>query len=89
MRRHSQNKQTYRGRNVDHLAKAAPSTGEARKLRQGKEGGKVRYSNRGGTKRELYAELARKGKLKPTKGGTGKGNSKPNSKSTKSGKGKN
>ena len=57
-------------------------------LRQGKEGGSVRYSNRGGTKRELYAELARKGKLKPTKGGKGKGNSKPNSKSTKSGKGK-
>jgi hypothetical protein len=65
-----------------------PEHWRGQKLRQGKEGGKVRYSNRGGTKRELYAELARKGKLKPTKGGTGKGNSKPNSKSTKSGKGK-
>jgi hypothetical protein len=66
-----------------------PEHWRGQKLRQGKEGGSVRYSNRGGTKRELYAELARKGKLKPTKGGTGKGNSKPNSKSTKSGKGKN
>ena len=65
-----------------------PEHWRGQKLRQGKEGGSVRYSNRGGTKRELYAELARKGKLKPTKGGTGKGNSKPNSKSTKSGKGK-
>ena len=61
-----------------------PEFWRGQKLREGKEGGKVRYSNRGGTKRELYAELARKGKLTPTKGGKGKGNSK----STKSGKGK-
>ena len=65
-----------------------PEHWRGQKLRQGKEGGSVRYSNRGGTKRELYAELARKGKLKPTKGGKGKGNSKSSSKSTKSGKGK-
>jgi hypothetical protein len=66
-----------------------PEHWRGQKLRQGTEGGKVRYSNRGGTKRDLYAQLAREGKLKPTKGGKGKGNSKPNSKSTKSGKGKN
>jgi hypothetical protein len=65
-----------------------PEHWRGQKLRQGTEGGKVRYSNRGGTKRDLYAQLAREGKLKPTKGGKGKGNSKPNSKSTKSGKGK-
>ena len=65
-----------------------PEHWRGQKLRQGTEGGKVRYSNRGGTKRDLYAQLAREGKLKPTKAGKGKGNSKPNSKSTKSGKGK-
>ena len=63
-----------------------PEHWRGQKLRQGTEGGKVRYSNRGGTKRDLYAQLAREGKLKPTKGGKGKGNSKSNS--TKSGKGK-
>ena len=65
-----------------------PEHWRGQKLRQGKEGGSVRHSNRGGTKREMYAELARKGKLKPTKGGKGTGNSKSNSKYTKSGKGK-
>ena len=63
-----------------------PEFWRGQKLRQGKEGGKVRYSNRGGTKREMYAKLAREGKLTPTKGGKGKG--KGNSKSTKSGTGK-
>ena len=58
-----------------------PEHWRGQKLRQGKEGGKVRYSNRGGKHREMYAELARQGKLKPTKGGKGK------SKSTKDGKG--
>ena len=35
------------------------------KLRQGACGGKVRYANRGGKNRELYAALARNGRLKP------------------------
>ena len=39
-------------------------------LRSGQQGGKVRYAKRGGKRREVYAELARKGMLKPTPGGT-------------------
>ena len=68
-----------------------PEHWRGQKLRHGKEGGKVRYSNRGGEHREKYAELARQGKLKPTPGGEGKSKStkegKGKSKSTKSGKG--
>ena len=68
-----------------------PEHWRGQKLRHGKEGGKVRYSNRGGKHREKYAELARQGKLKPTQGGKGKAKStmegKGKSKSTKGGKG--
>ena len=40
------------------------------KLRAGSQGGAERFSNRGGSKREMYAALARQGKLKPTPAGT-------------------
>ena len=47
----------------------AQTVWRGQKLRNGKQGGKVRFANSGGTHREYYAMLARTGRIQAHKGG--------------------